>query len=108
MQFNTWMPKDDWSKQICEMHQIDPKIRITQILHNNFIELGKDLANLEFNDYVQRQTLRTNIAVQILSIAFELTEDLAATSFSYAKATKENTKNVPGDLFHPGISSQTH
>lgn len=95
MLFNSWMLKEDWSKQMCEMHQIGPKIQITNILHGSFVELGKDLEKLDFPQYVEKQTLRTSIAVQILSIGFELTEDLAATCFSYAKAIKNKTKDVP-------------
>ena len=95
MQFTSWMNKDDWSKQICEMHQIEPKLNITNILNNNFVSLGNDLENLEFPTFASRQTLRTNIAMQILSVCFELTEDLAATCFSYAKAIKAGDKNVP-------------
>jgi hypothetical protein len=91
----SWMNKDEWSKQICDMHQIEAKLRITNILHENFVSLGKELEKLEFPEFANRQTLRTNIAIQILSVCFELTEDLAATCFSYAKAIKSNNKNVP-------------
>ena len=95
MQFNSWMSKDDWSRQICEMHKIEPKLRVISMLHKNFVESEKELDALEFAEYTNRQTLRTNIACQILALAFELTEDLAATCFSYAKAVKEQTKKVP-------------
>jgi predicted ATPase len=95
MQFTSWMNKDDWSKQICEMHQIEPKLNITNILHESFVSLGKDIEKLEFSAFASKQTLRTNIAMQILSVCFEMTEDLAATCFSYAKAIKAGNKNVP-------------
>ena len=95
MQFNSWMNKDDWSKQICELHMIEPKLRVISLLHDKFEEFGKELDKLEFGEYTKKQTLRTNIACQILASAFELTEDLAATCFSYAKAVKQKTKNVP-------------
>jgi hypothetical protein len=95
MQFPSWMTKDDWSKEICEMHLLDAKIRISNILHENFVSIGKDMDKLTLNELIGKQTLRTNIAMQILSICFELTEDLASTCFSYAKAIKEGTKNVP-------------
>jgi hypothetical protein len=95
MQFNNWMNKDDWSKQICQMHLIEPKLRIISMLHDKFGESGRGLDTLEFGEYAGRQTLRTNIACQILALEFELTEDLAATCFSYAKAVKQKTKNVP-------------
>lgn len=95
MQFMSWMKKDDWSKQICEMHQIEAKLRIADILNDNFISLGKALEGLEFNEFASKQTLRQNIAIQISSVCFELSEDLAATCFSYSKAIKNKTKNVP-------------
>jgi hypothetical protein len=89
------MNKDEWSKQICEMHVLDAKLRIANILHENFNSQGNDLDKLPFPEFANRQTLRANIAMQLLSTAFELTEDLAATSFSYAKAIRLGTKNVP-------------
>jgi hypothetical protein len=95
MQFNSWMNKDDWSKQICEVHNIQPKMLVINTLHTAFMESEKDLDGREFPDYTTRQTYRTNIACQILALTFELTEDLASTCFSYAKAIKQGTKNVP-------------
>lgn len=89
------MSKDDWSQQICEMHLLNAKIRISNILHDNFVSNGKDLDKLKLDEFINKQTLRTNIAIQLLSICFELTEDLAATCFSYAKALKSGDKKVP-------------
>lgn len=89
------MNKDEWSKQMCEMHLLEAKVKIANILHESFTEAGKGLENVEFPEFANRQTLRTNIGMQLLSVCFELTEDLAATCFSYAKAIKNNNKNVP-------------
>jgi hypothetical protein len=95
VQFNSWTKKEDWSKEICEFHKIDAKLYIANCLHEKFVDLGKAADTMEFKDYANNQILKTNIACQLLSLAFEMTEDLAATCFSYAKAIKQKTKNVP-------------
>lgn len=106
MQFMKWMRKDDWSKQICEVHQIEAKQRIAYILHNSFTKEGEGVVDeLTVDEYTSKQTLRTNIALQILSVCYELTEDLAATCASYAKALTAGNKNVPEylrDFGNPG------
>lgn len=103
MQFNSWMKKEDWSKEICAMHQVESKFNVAEILHESFEEKGKDLDKLPFDDLTQRQMNRVSITCQMLSIAFELTEDLAATCFSYAKAIKNNNVNVAEYLRDFGI-----
>jgi hypothetical protein len=89
------MSKDDWSKEICEMHKIDAKLYVANVLHNSFVDSGKDVDKLEFKEYANKQSLRSHISCQIMSLAFELTEDLAAICFSYEKAVRLKTKNVP-------------
>jgi len=89
------MEKDEWSKQICQMHRIEPKLNIIKILHDNFIQNAKDLEKLDLQEFENKQTLRMNIALQILSLTFELTEDLAAICFSYNEAIENKNKNVP-------------
>jgi protein associated with RNAse G/E len=49
------MNKDDWSKQICEMHQIEPKLRVISMLHDKFEEFGKELEKLEFKEYTNKR-----------------------------------------------------
>lgn len=95
MQFNSWIKKEDWSKEICGFHKIDAKLYIANCLHEKFVSLEKASATMEFDEYANNQILKTNIACQLLSLAFEMTEDLAATCFSYAKALKQKNKNVP-------------
>lgn len=92
MQFNSWMKKENWSKEICAMHQVESKLTIAQLLHESFLDKGKDLDKLILEELTQRQMIRVSIACQMLSIAFELTEDLAATCFAYAKAIKNKNK----------------
>jgi hypothetical protein len=107
MRFNAWMTKEDWAKEICGMHQVESKLIVAQILHQSFEEKGKDLDTLELQEVTLRQSLRVSIACQMLSIAFELTEDVAATCFSYAKAIKNNNKNVAEYLRDFGVPNKT-
>lgn len=107
MQFNSWMKKEDWSQEICAMHQVESKLNIAQILHESFTEKGKELEKLSLEELTQKQMLRVSIACQMLSIAFELSEDIAATCFSYAKAIKNNTKDIAEYLRDFGIPNKT-
>jgi hypothetical protein len=90
--YNAWVDEDAYMEEMAKTHKLDPKLNVIEILLKEFQRLQALPETVMPTE--QRQWLLTEISGQIVSLALELTDDLAAVCASYLKCIRNNDKRV--------------
>jgi len=86
--YNAWVEEDVYMEGMARMHKLDPKLHIIETLLKEFQRL-KDMDETSM-PAVQRQWGLAELSGQIVALALELTDDLAAVCTSYLKCIRNH------------------
>jgi hypothetical protein len=90
--YNAWVDEDVYMEEMAKMHKLDPKLRVIETLLREFQRL-QTIPETEM-PATPRQWLLTELSGQIVALALELTDDLAAVCASYLKGARNHDNRV--------------
>jgi hypothetical protein len=81
--YNTWIDENTYMEELAKLHKLNPKLDIIDVLKREFDKLQSDVDYRSDLPGEGREWLLTELSGQIVALALELSDDLAAVCSSY-------------------------